>query len=111
MLWHNGDAIGTGAGLEHCPRLEGLCIHPDEACRSAVGDQYDAIIGYDACGLWKAWQICNVSGGIVINHINAVAARMCHENAPSLRIEGTVIERAAIGAGDRNGANALQCHG
>ena len=64
----------------------------------------------NACSFRESRQRGDVPAGVVIDHLDAVATRMRYENAAALRIEGTMIERAARRGWYLDYADRLQRH-
>src|SRR5262249_44514319 len=106
----NRDAIRLGTSLEDGPRLKAGRINKSQACRPAVGDDDNPVVGDNAGGFWEARQCCDMPPCLVVDHLDAVAPRMRDEDAAALRIEGPMIEGAACGARDLDCADCLERH-
>ena len=81
-----------------------------DAGAAAVGYQYLSVVGDGAGHAGKSRQRRDVSAGVVVDHLDAVARGVCNEDAPALRIECGVIELAARSARYGDGSDCFQRH-
>jgi hypothetical protein len=84
----NRHAVRLGARLEDGPRFKADCLNPGQACRSAVCDEDNPIVGDNPGCFWKPWQCCKVSLRLMVDHLDAIAPRMRDEDTAALQVEG-----------------------
>src|SRR5205823_11412500 len=97
--------------IAHEARFQSGGIDASQACCSAVGHEDVALIGNDSSGFWKAVQRREMAAGVRFNDLNAVAGRMRHKNAATLRLKGSVIERGFSRIRYLDDAFGLKQHG
>ena len=93
-LRHDCDAVRPRTRPEDRLRFQRQRVDPGKACGAPVGDEDHAFGGDDAGRFGKARQGRDVRAGVVIDHLDAVPSGVRDEDAPALRIERAVIERA-----------------
>src|SRR5215217_1561416 len=110
VLRQDRDAIWSKASFEDGPRFQTQCVNPSQACRPPVGYEDHPVVRHNPCSFWESRQRRDVSARVMIDDLDAVAPRVCQEDAAALWIESTMIERAARTAWYLDRANGLQRH-
>ena len=90
---HDRDSVRSRSGIEYGPCFQSVRIDPSQACRSTVGDEDVTFVGDDACRFRKTVQCRQMAAGVMIDHLDAVPARVRQENAAALRLEGSMVEQ------------------
>jgi hypothetical protein len=102
------DAVWPRPYFEDTSRFQAACIEPSQARCAAVGYENHPVVGGNTRRFGKIRQRCDVFAAIVVDDLDAATAGMRHKNPAARRIESAVVERAAGGAGYRNGGDCLE---
>jgi hypothetical protein len=70
-----------------------------------------AVVGDHARCLRETIDRGPVSMEIVVDHLDAIASRMRHEHAPRRRLEGAMVEVAAVCVRELDEADFIERHG
>src|SRR5262245_21715119 len=92
QLRHDRHSVWSLSGIENSSRFKSVAIDPRQACCRAVGYKDLTLVSNYACGFRKIVQGSDVPTGVMVDHLNTVAARVRNEHTARFRIESTVVE-------------------
>jgi hypothetical protein len=90
---NNRDSVWSRSGREDCSGFKGVAIAPCLACRPAVGHKDLTLVSNYAGRFWKIVQCAHVPVRVMVDHFNAVAARVRNEHTTRFRVECSMVER------------------
>jgi hypothetical protein len=93
QLRHDRDAVWPRFGIEDSSPFKSVPINPYQACRPTTGHKDLTIVSNYAGGFGKVMQCADMPTGVMVDHLNAVAARVGDEHTTRFRIESSVVEK------------------
>jgi hypothetical protein len=86
-------SVWSRSGIEYNSRFKSVAVDPCQACRPAVGYKHLTLVSNYARRFWKILQCTDVPKGVMVDHLNAVAARVRNEHTARFRIERSMVEK------------------